>query len=120
AGNLYFETGNGTFDTSLDAKGFPIKADYGDAFVKLVPDPASDAVHQNRNGWGLKVVDYFAPQNAQMLGDRDLDLGSCAPVLLPDSAGSAAHPHLMVGGGKQGTLYLVDRDNMGKFDPSAD
>ena len=40
--------------------------------------------------------------------------------MLPDSAGNAAHPHLLLGGGKQGTLYLIDRDNMGKFDPNTD
>ena len=36
-------------------------------------------------------------------------------MILPDSAGSAAHPHLVVGGGKTAPIYLVDRDNMGRF-----
>lgn len=118
-GNLYFETGNGSFDENLDSNGFPSQGDYGDSFVKLTPDSSTPAT-QNVNGWGLKVVDYFTPQNESSLSASDTDLGSGAPTLLPDSAGSAAHPHLVIGGGKQGTLYLIDRDNMGKFDPSAD
>jgi len=39
-------------------------------------------------------------------------------MLLPDQAG--AHPHLLVGGGKEGKLYVVDRDNMGQFQAGAD
>jgi hypothetical protein len=45
----------------------------------------------------------------------DLDLGSGGPILLPDSVGSAAHPHLVVGAGKEGTMYVLDCDNMGQF-----
>jgi hypothetical protein len=119
-GNLYVETGNGRFDTTLDANGFPIDGDYGDSVLKLAPDPASGPANQNINGWGLKVVDYFTPSNQDTLAAGDLDLGSSGTLLLPDSAGSPAHPHLMVASGKEGTLYLIDRDNMGKFDPAGD
>jgi hypothetical protein len=94
AGNLYFVTGNGTFESNLNANGFPSKSDYGDTLLKLAVDPSSDATHQNPNGWGLKVVDYFAPHNQAELASLDLDLGSGAPLLLPDAAGSAAHPRL--------------------------
>jgi fibronectin type 3 domain-containing protein len=120
SGFLYAMIGNGTFDTTLDANGFPVNGDYGDTFVKLAVDSSSSPTNQNKNGWGLKVVDYFAPHNVQTLTSTDLDIGSGAPLLLPDSAGSPAHPHLLVGGGKAGTLYLIDRDNMGKFNPSTD
>jgi fibronectin type 3 domain-containing protein len=119
-GNLYVETGNGVFDTTLNAAGFPSKGDYGDSFIKLGVDPNTTATHQNTNGWGLKVVDYFTPFNQGSLDSGDVDLGSGAPMLLPDSVGSAAHPHLLIGGGKEGRLYLIDRDNMGKFDPNMD
>jgi uncharacterized repeat protein (TIGR03806 family) len=61
------------------------------------------------------MVDYFAPSNAVSLSDYDYDLGSSAPLILPDSAGSVAHPHLVMGGGKTSPVYLVDRDNMGRF-----
>jgi hypothetical protein len=119
-GNLYFMTGNGTFDTKLDMNGFPSSADYGDSFLKLAYDPTSSSGNPNPNGWGLKVIDYFTPFNQQHLNNGDIDLGSGGPLLLPLSAGNAAHPHLLVGMGKEGRMYLIDRDNMGKFDPTTD
>ena len=69
---------------------------------------------------GLVVADYFTPYNQASLQGFDLDLGSRGPVLLPDAAGSVAHPHLIVGPGKDGTVYLVDRDNMGHFQAGSD
>jgi fibronectin type 3 domain-containing protein len=120
-GDLYVVTGNGTFETTLSG-GFPSGGDYGDSFLRLTVDPTSTAGHQNGNpnGFGLKVVDYFTPSNQATLDQADLDLGSGGELLLPDSAGSTAHPHLLVGAGKEGTIYLIDRDNMGHFDPAAD
>lgn len=127
---LYFKTANGSFGgnngnritpsdtgtvTGLDANGFPINGNYGNSILKVVPDAGSSVNNQNINGWGLKVVDYFTPFNQKFLEERDLDLGSGAPLLLPREAGSTAHPNLLVGGGKEGIMYLVDRDNMGKF-----
>jgi fibronectin type 3 domain-containing protein len=119
-GFLYFETGNGTFDTTLDSQGFPNSGDYGDSFVKLAVDPTSTPSHPNQNGWGLRVVDYFTPFNQDGLNNGDVDLGSGGPLILPDSVGSAAHPHLLVGAGKEGRIYLIDRDHLGGFDPSTD
>jgi hypothetical protein len=123
-GFMYVMTGNGTFDTTLDANGFPINGDYGDSFIKLQVDP-STAANPNINGWGLKVVDYFTPYNQASLSSADQDLGSGGPIILPDSAGgitigSDAHPHLLLGAGKEGLIYVIDRDNMGKFDPATD
>ena len=117
AGNLYLETGNGTFETTLNSAGFPSNGDFGDSFLKLAVDPTSTPSNQNGNlnGWGLKVADYFTPFNQSSLNSADLDLGSGGPFLLPDSAGSTAHPHLLVGSGKEGRIYLIDRDNMGHF-----
>lgn len=135
---FYFETGNGTFTpyngsdtannpvapapgpvtglfTSGPNTGFPTDWNFGDSFVKVGLDPTTTPTNQNPNGWGLKVRDYFTPFNEQYLDIRDLDVGSAAPLILPDSAGSAAHPHLLIGSGKEGILYLIDRDNMGKF-----
>jgi hypothetical protein len=119
-GFLYLETGNGTFDTTLNSSHFPSKGDYGDSFVKLAVDSSSTPSHQNINGWGLKVVDYFTPFNQQALAATDADLGSGAPLVFPGSVGSSSHPNLLIGGGKDGTLYVIDRDNMGKFDPTRD
>ena len=119
-GFLYFSTGNGDFDTQLDANGFPIHGDYGNSFVKLAVDPESTPSSPNINGWGLKVVDYFTPFNQDHLLRTGEDLGSGGLLILPDSVGSAAHPHLLVSAGKEGKIYLIDRDNMGKFNPAGD
>jgi hypothetical protein len=120
SGYLYFATGNGTFDTTLNAARFPSTGDYGDSVVKLAVDPNSSATNQNINGWGLKVVDYFTPFNQQELSNSDHDLNSGGVLLLPNNVGSTTHPHLLVAAGKEGTIYLIDRDSMGKFDPNSD
>jgi hypothetical protein len=66
------------------------------------------------------VVDYFTPFNQASFIPSDKDLGSGGPLLLPDSVGSVAHPHLLIGAGKEGRIYLIDRDHMGHFDPKVD
>jgi hypothetical protein len=98
--NTYVATGNGTFDA--DSNGL----DYGDSIIKLAP-PA-----KNR----LKPIDYFTPFNQQQLNDTDADLGSGGVLLLPDQSGP--HKHLLLQAGKEGTIYLIDRDNMGHFNPN--
>jgi len=123
SGNIYVMTGNGTFDgnnaggtvTGLNAQNMPVNGDYGDSFVKLAVDSTTSPGNQNINGWGLKVVDYFAPFNNQTLSDGDTDLGSGGCTLLPTTAGSTTHPQLLVGAGKQGNIYLVDCASMGKY-----
>jgi hypothetical protein len=120
SGNLYFETGNGTFDTTLNSSGMPVNGDYGDSVVKIAVDPTTSQTNQNINGWGLKVVDYFTPYDQQTLDNNDWDLGSGGPILLPDSVGSTTHPHLMVAAGKEGRIYLIDRDNMGHYSSTTD
>ncbi|HUB24149.1 MAG TPA: fibronectin type III domain-containing protein [Tepidisphaeraceae bacterium] len=124
-GYMYVETGNGTFDTTLNAAGFPIDGDYGDSFIKIAIDSTTSQNNQNINGWGLKVVDYFTPQNQASLSSADQDLGSGGPLVLPATAGSitigsASAPNLLVGSGKDGTIYLINRDNMGKYSSSTD
>ena len=93
-GNIYLPTGNGTFDQDDD---------FGDSVLKFIP---------NR---GLLVADYFTPFDQDYMANEDIDLGSGGMVLLPEAAGSAAHPHLLAGAGKDGRLYLLDRDNLGQF-----
>jgi len=55
----------------------------------------------------FQVKDWFTPQNEQLLKAKDVDLGSIGPVLVPDS-------HLLLAAGKEGRLYLIDRNDMGK------
>jgi len=110
AGNIYPLTANGTFDTSLDASGFPSKGDYGNAFVKI----------STANG-GLTVADYFTMSNTVSESTVDEDLGSGGVLVLPDMTdASGLTRHLVVGAGKDQAIYLVDRDNMGKFNSASD
>ncbi len=106
---LYVETANGDFDPSI--------GDYSDSFLAIAPDN-STAASPHLTGYGLDVSDYFTPFNEQSLADADADLGSGGLLLLPDQPG--AHPHELLGGGKQGTIYLIDRDTMGNFNAGFD
>ncbi|HJY88158.1 MAG TPA: hypothetical protein VKE24_15090 [Candidatus Acidoferrales bacterium] len=100
SGNIFVVTGNGTFDANVGG------VDFGNSFLKL-----------SANAGGLTLADFFTPFNHVFLSDNDLDLGSSGPLLLPDQTGTA-HPHLVLGAGKDGNGYLVDRDNMGHFSPT--
>jgi len=99
-GNIYVITGNGTFDT------MGTRTNYGDSFIKL-----------RTAGGGLSVGDFFTPANQSFLDSNDFDVGSGGAIVV-DSAG--AHPHLVIGGDKQGVLYVIDRDNMTGFNPDGD
>jgi hypothetical protein len=89
-GNLYFSTGNGNFD--------PSKNNYAQSWIKLSGDG--------------QVLSYFTPYNWDALNGPDLDVAGAGPsLILPDQPGSS--PHLLVSADKNGTIYLLDRDNMG-------
>jgi hypothetical protein len=98
-GSIYFSTGNGTFDQVLRPNGRGPA--YGDSVLKLSTTA------------GLSVADLFTPFNQADLERVDADLGSGGVTLLPDQAGP--QPHLMVATGKEGKVYLIDRDNMGGY-----
>jgi len=82
-GNVYLMTGNGSFEADKR---------YGSSFVKLSPE--------------LKVLDWFTPSNYLKLTLLDIDIGSSGPMLIPDS-------DQLVGGGKQGYFYALNRSGMG-------
>ena len=107
-GNIFFLDANGTFDSTLNSNGFPAGGNFGNSFMKI-----------STAGNKLAAADYFAASNTQAESDADQDLGSGGAMLLPDltDAGGATR-HLAVGAGKDTNLYVVDRDNMGKFSPS--
>jgi len=105
SGNIYQMLGNGTFDPALNASGFPNQGNYGNAFVKL-----------STAGNTLSVTDYFTMSDTVNESNADTDLGSGGAMLLPDMTDSQNNTrHLAIGAGKDGHIYLADRDNMGKF-----
>jgi hypothetical protein len=94
AGNLYISTGNGSFGAT------PNKLEQtGNSFIKLSPS--------------LELLDYFTPYNSAVLNAGDMDLGSSGVLLIPNT-------NYVLGGGKQGVLYLVDTTAMGGFNASSD
>jgi hypothetical protein len=85
--HVYFATGDGGNNKSTD---------FGNSVVKIKLESGK-----------FKVKDWFTPKNEAELKAKDVDLGSVGPVLLPDS-------HLLLAAGKEGRLYLIDRNDMGK------
>jgi hypothetical protein len=97
-GNLFFATGNGDFTANTGG------ADFGDSILKLSP--------------GGSVIDYFTPYDQSVMAAQDLDLASAGPVVLVNQPGP--NPHLLITAGKNGTVYVINRDNMGQFQSGND
>jgi hypothetical protein len=93
SGNLYVSIGNGDFNGDTGGH------DYGDSMVKLSPT--------------LTVSDWFTPYNVANLNRYDTDLGCSGLLLIPGT-------NYLIGGGKQGVLYLVNTANMGHFNAAGD
>ncbi len=100
SGNVFVVTGNGKFDAT---KG----RDFGNTILRL-------ALDQNK----FSVRGYFTPHNEAVLNKNDEDLGAGGPIFLPDQKG--AHPHLVLVGGKDGNLFVIDRDHMGGYHRDSD
>ena len=98
-GNLFVPTGNGTFDANSGGK------DYGDSVLRL-------------DGASLAIRDYFTPHEQERISNADADIGSSGPLLLPDQPGP--HRHLLLQPTKDSTIYVIDRDNMGKYHADSD
>ncbi|MCW2948091.1 MAG: bamB 2 [Actinoallomurus sp.] len=79
------------------------------------PGTLSESVVRLNVGTGgaLSAADFFSPANAPTLDTNDTDLGSGGPIGLPDSFGTTAHPHVLVQQGKDGRVFVLDRDNLG-------
>lgn len=87
SGDIYFQTGNGTWDG---------KTEFGNSVLRL-------ALRNHR----LEIADYFTPDNYLALNQHDADLGSSGPLLIP-------HTHILICGSKQGLLYLLDTHHLGQ------
>jgi hypothetical protein len=97
--NLYFITGNGTYDGLTN---------FGDSLMRLGTSAGLSAAN----------ADWFTPNDQASLDANDTDLGAGGAVVLLDLPAPAPVPHLLIGGGKEGTLYLLDRTNLGHFTPN--
>lgn len=96
---IYAATGNGTSDEGPE---------WGNSYIKLSPLSGT-----------LSEADFFTPFNVLILSNDDRDLGSAMATLLP-TLGSSSVPHIMIGAGKEGRIYVINRDNMGHFDSACD
>ena len=93
AGNVFFTTANGLFNANNGGR------NYGNSIVKTTAS--------------LIPADFFTPFDQYFLNAFDIDLGSGGVLLLPTQAGP--YPDLLVQAGKEGTLYVVNRDSMGGY-----
>src|SRR5690242_11548842 len=84
-GNVYYITGNGTWDGTTN---------FGESFVKFGATPDAP------------LLDWFTPDNVDYLNQRDYDLSGSGPIILPGT-------NLIIGGGKDGVLYLTNIDDLG-------
>jgi hypothetical protein len=107
---VYVATGNGVFD---EDSSMSLDNDYGDSVLRL-----SHVAGNTPNGANLHLDGWFTPSTELALQNTDADLGSGQPILLPDQATLPAH--LLVQLGKNGVVYLIDRDNMGQFQVGSD
>jgi outer membrane protein assembly factor BamB len=109
-GRIFIGVANGTFDTSLDSRGFPNRGDFGNAFVKL-----------NAQNGQLIPEDYWTMSNTIAESAADQDLGSGGVMLMPDLTNAAGQTiQLGTAAGKDGHLYVFNRANMGKFSAQND
>jgi hypothetical protein len=98
-GNLYVVTGNGAYDLNKGGDNL------GQSVLRL---------SQNGNAlvFSKSKSDYYTPSNYPALNSTDLDLGGSSAIVVPDHTASQT-PHLLLTGGKDGVVYLVNRDNLG-------
>lgn len=101
-GKIYVSTGNGDFTGNVGGQ------DFGDTILRL-----------NWSNNSIALDDYFTPWDYQPLWDNDTDVSSGGVMLLPDQPGTT-HPHLLVNAGKEGTIDVVNRDNMGHWHANND
>jgi hypothetical protein len=108
AGSIFLLDANGTFDTTLNANGFPSQHDFGNGFLEISPAKGK-----------LAVTGYFETYNTVAESNEDEDLGSGGVMVLPSSTDASGKlQSLAVGAGKDGNIYVVNRNSLGKFNPN--
>jgi hypothetical protein len=107
-GQILFATGNGISPQAGPGKTPP--STLAESVVRV----------QVGSDGNLSATDFFSPANNLKLDQNDTDLGSGAPIAIPDGYGTPEHPHLLVQVGKDGHVYLLDRDNLGGMGQAPD
>ncbi|HKW61236.1 MAG TPA: hypothetical protein VJN89_01710 [Candidatus Acidoferrum sp.] len=102
SGNIYFSTGNGTFDTSATVPPQAPNNDFGDSVLRMGPPAAGT----------LQLADFFTPFNQSSLNAGDVDVAAGGVVLLPNLSSGK---QILVQVGKDGTIHVLDRSNLGQF-----
>jgi hypothetical protein len=95
SGRIFLTTANGSFTANRGG------TDFGDSVLAVSPVG------------GLTITDSFTPFDQAYLDDADVDLGAGGVLVLPDQ--SSSNPHVLIALGKSGTLYLLNRDNLGRY-----
>lgn len=90
ASGVYFSVAGGAYSSSATPPNF------GSSIVKVAPGT-------------LSVQDWFTPQNWQYLFDHNIDPAAAGATLIPGT-------QLMFAGGKEGVIYLLNRNNMGHLE----
>ncbi|MER6269049.1 choice-of-anchor D domain-containing protein [Streptomyces sp900105755] len=101
SGRIFFSTGNGI--SPAPGPGKTVQGTLAESVVRL----------QVGSDNSLSTADFFSPSDASTLDLNDQDISSGAPMALPDGFGTSDHPHLLVQQGKDGRIFLLDRDNLG-------
>jgi hypothetical protein len=111
SGNLYVLTGNGIFDVATNAgpNTTAPNNDYGDSLLKLSPSLTLPVLSGSTD-----PKYYLTPTDQANNNTSDYDFGAGGAALLADLP-SSSHPHVLICGGKDGNLYVVDRDNLGGY-----
>jgi PQQ-like domain/HYDIN/CFA65/VesB-like, Ig-like domain len=99
AGRIFFASGNGV--SPAPGPGIAPPGQLAESTVRL-------AVQSNGS---LAARDFFSPANAPSLDAADTDFGSGGPVGLP--FGTSTYPDLLVQAGKDGRIFVLNRDNLG-------
>jgi hypothetical protein len=125
--NVFASTHDTTMGGIWMGGGGPSTDDQGNIFVNAATgiftgadggnDFAMSALKLDVADGGVAIADWFSPFDQASLANVDSDFGTIADLILPDQSGPI--PHLLVTGGKDGTLYLINRDAMGHFDGSS-
>ncbi len=104
-GQIFFASGNGfgeSADPPVPTPGSKPPANLADSVVRLIVQPDGS----------LKARNFFSMYDDRVVDEHDWDLAG-APVALPPEFSTPGYPHLLVATGKQGVVYLLDRDNLG-------